>query len=80
MANLYNVIDDIKQIMSPVQFQVEQRTATQWIVYMTIPNKETAAEVEFLIEGEEVIGSVLRHGPLSRKAMTLIMDSIIERM
>ena len=89
-ANLYNVIDDIKQTMFPngeVRFEVQRRNPRRWIVYLTIPHGEGRAKIEFLVDQDpqdpedvEVLGSVLRHGPISRGTMTRIMDAIVERM
>ena len=89
MSNsLYNVIDDIKAHMFPngeVQLQVERRNSRRWIVYVTIPHGNGRAKLEFLVDGEdsddtEVLGSVLRHGPVSRSTIARIMDAVIERM
>ena len=89
MANLHNVIDDIKHALFPngeVSFDVRSRRSGRWIVYVSILNGEGTAKLEFLIdEGEneddvEVLGSVLRYGPVSRVTIARIMDSVLERM
>lgn len=94
MPNLYNVVDDIKNAMYPngeVTFEVLHRPTheepNRWVVYMAIPNGHRRAKVEFLIdedlddtEDAEVLGCVLRHGSVSRRTVSLIMDAILERM
>ena len=94
MPNLYNVIDDIKQSMFPnggITFEIKYRPTNEepnrWIVYIDIANGQTRAKVEFLIDEDpddvdntDVLGSVLRHGSVSRQVVSRIMDAIIERM
>lgn len=84
MPSLYNVIDDVKQSLYPngeVNFEIQQRNSNRYIIYIEIPNAQHRGKVEFLVEDNgEVLGSVLRHGCVSRRTMALIMDSIIERM
>jgi hypothetical protein len=74
-----------------VTFQVLYRPTPEeqnrWIVYIAIPNGEHRAKIEFLIdedphnpEDSDVLGSVLRHGSVSRRTVSLIMDAILERM
>ena len=94
MPSLHNVIDDIKSSMYPngeVTFEVlhrpTQEEANRWVVYLSIPNGHRRAKIEFLIdedpddpEDADVLGSVLRHGSVSRRTVSLIMDAILERM
>lgn len=94
MPNLHNVIDDIKHAMYPngeVTFQVVHRPTQEeqnrWIVYVGIPNGQRRAKLEFLVDeapnnpaDADVLGSVLRHGSVSRRTVSLIMDAIVERM
>ncbi len=92
--NLHNVMDDIKESMFPnggVTFEVLHRPTNEepnrWVVYIAIANGNRRAKVEFAIKEDnnnpddcEVLGCVLRHGSVSRRTMSLIMDSIMERM
>ena len=94
MPSIINVIDDIKQSMysnGEVNFEVLYRPTDEepnrWVVYVAIPNGQHRAKLEFLIdedpnnpEDAEVLGSVLRHGSVSRRTVSLIMDAILERM
>lgn len=91
MPSLYNVVDDIKRSMFPqgdVTFQVLNRPTEEepnrWVVYIGIRNGRRRAKVEILIddhpEDPDVLCCVLRHGSVSRRTLSLIMDSILERM
>lgn len=90
MPNLHNVIDDIKEEMFPngeIKFTVEQRDYRRWVVYVYIRYSRRSAKLEFIINQDvnnpddtEVFGSVLRNGSVSNRTITLIMDSIIERL
>lgn len=90
MPNLHNVIADVREMMFPannVNFIIHQRSNRRWVVYVNILHAQPSGKMEFIInenpnnpEDTEVLGSVLRHGCVRRRTMSLIMDSIIERM
>jgi hypothetical protein len=90
MANIHNVISDVEQYVLPdvgLKYKVEHRGGDRWIVYVSRGLESKLAKLEFLIdqnpnnpEDTDVAGSVLRHGCISRKMMTTIMDSIVERL
>ena len=88
MANLNNIIDDIKTEMFPngnIEFIVQRRNNERWIVYVKIPYGQDTAKLEIMVEDTDnqeeidVSGSVLRYGSVSRRTIGLIMDSILER-
>lgn len=94
MPSIENVVDDVKQLLYPndeVMFHLFHRPSAEfqnrWILYLTIPNGEHRAKIEFIVDYDEnhpddidVLGSVLRHGSVSRRTVSKIMDAIIERM
>jgi hypothetical protein len=65
---------------------VQHKQNNTWYVYISKPNTNRRGKVELMIEESlnpedtEVIGSVLRHGCVSRRTMALIMDTLVERL
>jgi hypothetical protein len=94
MPSIENVVDDVKELLYPnneVMFNLFHRPSAEhpnrWILYLSIPNGEHRAKIEFIVDCDEnepqdvdVLGSVLRHGSVSRRTVSKIMDAIIERM
>ena len=90
MPSLVNVVDDVRNELSPngeLSFEVYHSQNNIWIVYITHQQNPNKAKVEFLIEENQanpedtgVVGSVLEFGCISRRAMTRIMDEIVDRL
>jgi hypothetical protein len=89
MPSLINVVDDVRNELSPngqLTFEVIHEQGNLWIVYITHQQNPNRAKVEFIIENQPnpedtgVVGSVLEYGCISRRAMTRIMDEIVERL
>jgi len=87
MPNIYNVITDIESIVLPdarLSYEVQHRGEDRWIVYVRIPHGLRSAKLEFLInetlEGNDVAGSVLRHGSINRRTIATVMNAITERL
>jgi hypothetical protein len=90
MPNLHNVVSDINDELfsnEQLNFEIQQRDEETWIVYIRVPNDNRRAKIEFIInenlnnpDDTEVIGSVLRYGPISRRTMARIMDAIVDRV
>lgn len=89
MPSLINVVEDVRNALSPngeLTFEVNHEQGNLWIVYITHQQNPNKAKVEFLIEHQPnpedtgVVGSVLEFGCISRRAMTRIMDEIVDRL
>ena len=89
MASIFNVVSDVQNILFPsgkVRLEVEQTNQTTYMIYITSPHSNKIGRVELLVEYEGndpdpyVVGSVFSRGPVTRNALEVIMDSILERL
>lgn len=87
--SVFNVVSDVQNALFPngqIRLDVEQVNQTTYMIYITAPNRNKIGRVELLIEYEDndptpyVVGSVFEKGPVTRNALEIIMDSIIERL
>lgn len=84
MPNLHNIISDIESRVyrdHDLQYEVHNRGNGRWVVYVSIPNGQRRAKLEFIMYAEDdVAGSVIRYGSIPRRVVATIMDSILERL
>lgn len=86
--NMYNLIQEVEANVLPdknFKFRIEDMGSNIWLIRISQANKKSA-KVEIVIDEFEdpedrgARGSVFRYGELSRRDVSLIMDSIMERI
>lgn len=86
--NMYNLIQEVEANVLPdknFRFRIEDMGSNIWLIRISQANKKSA-KVEIVIDEFEnpedrgARGSVFRYGELSRRDVSLIMDSIMERI
>jgi hypothetical protein len=84
MANIHNVVYDISVELFPngeYNFEVKHHQNTTWYIYIRSPNSNRTGKIEIIIDGEDdIVGSVLRHGCVTRRTMATFMDTLLDRL